>query len=119
MDILQILVKIILQKGEFLKVDFKNTKITTSGLDLKDKVEFLIEMPFLKVSKCDAYTGIEHCGTWVNQNDEKLDARLKEKLQKLTTLSVGNIDKAYYHTDQGYKEYWIQFKHKNYQSDCK
>ena len=107
------------EKGEFLKVDFKNTKITTSGLDLKDKVEFLIEMPFLKVSKCDAYTGIEHCGTWVNQNDEKLDARLNEKLQKLTTLSVGNIDKAYFHTDQGYKEYWIQFKHKDYQSDCK
>ena len=40
------------EKGEYLKVDFKNTKITTTGLDLKGKVEFVIEMPFLKVEKC-------------------------------------------------------------------
>jgi hypothetical protein len=107
------------EKGEYLKVDFKNTKITTTGLDLKGKVEFVIEMPFLKVEKCEAFTGIEHCGTWVNQNKEKLDARLNEKLQNLKTLSVGEADKAYFHTEQGYKEYWIQFKHKNHQSICK
>ena len=107
------------EKGEYLKVDFKNTKITTTGLDLKGKVEFVIEMPFLKVGKCEAFTGIEHVGTWVNQNNEKLDARLNEKLQNLKTLSVGEADKAYFHTEQGYKEYWIQFKHKNYQSICK
>ena len=107
------------EKGEYLKVDFKNTKITTSGLDLKGNVAFAIEMPFVKVDKCEAFTGIEHVGTWVNQNNEKLDARLSEKLQNLTTLSVGEADKAYFHTEQGYKEYWIQFKHKNYQSNCK
>ena len=107
------------QSGNYLKVDFKNTKITTSGLDLKGNVAFVIEMPFVKVDKCEAFTGIEHVGTWVNQNNEKLDARLNEKLQNLTTLSVGEADKAYFHTEQGYKEYWIQFKHKNYQSDCK
>ena len=107
------------EKGEYLQVDFKNTKITTTGLDLKGKVEFVIEMPFLKVDKCEAFTGIEHCGTWVNQNKEKLDARLNEKLQNLKTLSVGEADKAYFHTEQGYKEYWIQFKHKNHQSICK
>ena len=107
------------EKGEYLKVDFKNTKITTSGLDLKGNVEFVIEMPFVKVAKCEAFTGIEHVGTWVNQNNEKLDARLDEKLQNITTISVGEADKAYFHTEQGYKEYWIQFKHKNYQTLCK
>ena len=107
------------QSGNYLKVDFKNTKINTSGLDLKGNVAFAIEMPFVKVDKCEAFTGIEHVGTWVNQNNEKLDARLNEKLQNLTTLSVGEADKAYFHTEQGYKEYWIQFKHKNYQSNCK
>ncbi len=107
------------EKGEYLKVDFKNTKITTSGLDLKGNVEFVIEMPFVKVAKCEAFTGIDHCGTWVNQNNEKLDTRLNEKLQNLTTLSVGETDKAYFQTEQGYKEYWIQFKHENYQTLCK
>lgn len=107
------------ENGEYLKVDFKNTKITTSGLDLKGNVAFVIEMPFVKVAKCEAFTGIEHVGTWVNQNNEKLDVRLNEKLQNLTTLSVGEADKAYFHTEQGYKEYWIQFKHKNHQSNCK
>ena len=107
------------EKGEYLKVDFKNTKITTSGLDLKGNVEFVIEIPFVKVDKCEAFTGIEHVGTWVNQNNEKLDARLNEKLQNITTISVGEADKAYFHTEQGYKEYWIQFKHKNYQTLCK
>ena len=107
------------EKGEYLKVDFKNTKITTSGLDKRGNVAFVIEMPFVKVAKCEAYTGIEHCGTWVNQNNEKLDARLNEKLQNLKTLSLGEADKAYFHTEQGYKEYWIQFKHKNHQTNCK
>ena len=53
-------------RGVFLKIDFKNTKIKTTGLNLKGYVEFVIEMPFIQVSKRNAFTGLVHCGTWVN-----------------------------------------------------
>jgi hypothetical protein len=104
--------------GNYLKVDFNNTVITTNGLDKKGKVEFIIKMPFVKTSKCDAFTGIAHCGTWVNQSNVILDSRDKTLLKNLNRISVGAKDQEYFSTDQGYKEYWIQFKHKKFQKKC-
>ena len=106
-------------RGVYLKVDFKKTKITTIGLDLKGNVEFVINMPFIKVDKCDAFTGIVHCGTWVNQKNKTLNTRVNIQLKKLKRISVENTDQGYFSTDQGYKEYWVQFKHYKYQSNCK
>jgi fumarate reductase subunit C len=103
----------------YLKVDFKNTKITTVGLNLKGYVEFKINMPFVRVNKCDAFTGIVHCGTWVNQKNKTLNIRLKDQLIKLKRIKVGIIDRGYFSTDEGYKEYWVQFKHYKYQFNCK
>ena len=75
-------------------------------------------MPFVKVKKCDAFTGIVHCGTWVNQKSSILDIRVKEQLRNLKRISVGDVNQGYFKTPEGYKEYWIQFKHKKYQSNC-
>jgi len=105
--------------GNYLKVDFDNTKITTNGLDKKGKVEFVIFMPFLKTTKCESFTGLAHCGTWVNQNSFILDSRDQSLLSNLDKISVGPKEQGYFTTDGGYKEYWVQFKHKNYQSKCR
>jgi hypothetical protein len=105
-------------RGVYLKVDFKNTKIITTGLNLKGYVEFVIDMPFIKVKKRDAFTGLVHCGTWVNQKSSILDVRVKTQLRNLKTICVGNTDQGYFKTSEGYKEYWIQFKHKKYQKNC-
>lgn len=104
-------------RGVFLKIDFKNTKIKTTGLNLKGYVEFVIEMPFIKVSKRNAFTGLVHCGTWVNQKSSILDVRVKTQLRNLKSISVGNTDQGYFKTPEGYKEYWIQFKNKKYQKN--
>ena len=105
--------------GKYYKIDFTRTKITTKGLDLKGRVEFIIYMPFIKVEECESFTGLVHCGTWVNQKSSILTIRLEDQLKKLTKISVGLPNQGYFKTPEGYKEYWIQFKHKNYQTKCK
>ena len=74
-----------------------------------------INRPFIKVNKRNSFTGLVHCGTWVNQKSSILDVRAKTQLRNLKTICVGNTDQGYFKTSEGYKEYWIQFKHKKYQ----
>ena len=75
----------------------------------------MITMPFIKVKKKDSFTGIIHCGTWVNQSDMILTERITTQLIKLKRISVGKPNHGYFTTKEGYKEYWVQFKHKKYQ----
>lgn len=110
-------------KKNYLKVDFKNTKIQTKGNPQfrnpsEEIVKYTIEMPLIKVKNaCDAFTGIEHRGTWA-RND--IETGFPEWIQKLKSqIAVGEIESQLYSTPEGFKEYWVQFKHKNYQIDCK
>jgi hypothetical protein len=48
--------------GNYYSIDFKKTKITTKGMDMKDTVVYCINMAFKKTDKCGASTGKEHCG---------------------------------------------------------
>lgn len=107
------------KKAAYLKIDFKKSSITTAGLDMKDTVVYCINLFFQKADKCSASTGIEHCGTWGNQADVLLKNRLNETIEKLKIISVGKPKFMKYITKENFKEYWIQFKHKNYQGDCK
>jgi len=103
----------------YLKVDLDGIKIITKGLNQADSVYYAIEMPFKRVAKCDAFTGIEHCGSWNYQPRMILNKRFKELKEGLSErCSVGNSAYKFYKTEEGFQEYWIQFKHKNYQSDC-
>lgn len=106
------------QKGNYLKIDFSRTKITTKGLDLIDTVHYTIEMPFIKTTKCQGFTGIEHCGTWDNQNGQLLKERLNDLKKSLETIKIGKSDQHYFRTEENFKEYWVQFKHKDYQKEC-
>ena len=103
--------------GKFLKIDFNNTSITTKGKDQKAKVEFIIKMPFITTSKCDAFTSITQRGTWVNEDNLTLDPRYKKILKNVKNISE-DYEQGYFTTPEGYKEYWVQFKHKDYQSKC-
>ena len=104
--------------GNYLSIDFKKTQITTAGMDMRDTVVYCITMIFKSVNKCEASTGIEHCGSWGNQPDNILKMRLDETLKKMHNLYVGTPKTMKYVTKENFKEYWIQFKHKKYQGDC-
>lgn len=104
--------------GNYYSIDFKKTKITTKGMDMKDTVVYYINMVFKKTDKCGASTGIEHCGSWGGQADDLLKKRLDETITNLAPLCIGRPKTYKYVTDEKFKEYWIQFKHKNYQGDC-
>jgi len=104
--------------GNYYSIDFKKTKITTKGMDMKDTVVYCINMVFKKTDKCGASTGIEHCGSWGGQADDLLKKRLDETITNLAPLCIGRPKTCKYVTDEKFKEYWIQFKHKNYQGDC-
>lgn len=102
-------------KGDYLALDFDHTKITTEGLDLKGSVNYCIQFPFLHTNKRDAFTGIEHCGSWDNESDYSLYKKLQERLINLQKMSIGSIKTKQFTTVEKFKEYWIQFKHKEYQ----
>ncbi|MCX6191943.1 MAG: hypothetical protein NT109_06645 [Flavobacteriia bacterium] len=105
--------------GNYLSIDFQKTKITTAGMDMKDTVVYCINMVFKKTDKCSASTGIEHCGSWGDQENYILKKRLDETIKKLAAICIGRPKTCKYVTDEKFKEYWIQFKHKDYQGDCK
>ncbi len=102
-------------KGDYLALDFDHTKITTEGLDLKGSVKYCIQFPFLHTNKRDAFTGIEHCGSWDNESNYSLNKKLQERLINLQKMSIGSIKTKQFTTAEKFKEYWIQFKHKEYQ----
>ena len=106
-------------KNVYLKVDLAVVTIKTEGLNQVDSVYYAIEMPFKRVAKCDAFTGIEHCGSWNYQPRILLNKRFKELREGLSErCSVGNSAYQFYKNEEGFQEYWIQFKHKDYQADC-
>jgi hypothetical protein len=104
--------------GNYYSIDFKKTKITTKGMDMKDTVVYCINMVFKKTDKYGASTGIEHCGSWGGQADLLLKKRLDETIKNLAPICIGRPKTCKYVTKEKFKEYWIQFKHKNYQGDC-
>ena len=107
--------------GNYLSIDFQKTKITTAGMDLKDSVVYCITMVFKSEKKCDASTGIEHCGSWSQTELTSryyLKKRLVELKKSLQKISVGKPNVQFYKTAEKFQEYWIQFKHKDYQGDC-
>ncbi len=102
--------------GTYLKIDLKNTKITTEDLDQIDSVHYTVDMPFIQTKKNQAFTGVEHCGSWNDQPTYFLKRRLAQQIESLKKISVGKMESRFFNTDEKFKEYWIQFKHKDYQT---
>ena len=101
--------------GSFSQVDFKNIKMTTTGMG-SGQVNYNLFIPFKRVlKKCDAYTSFDHVGGWnhtpaLSQRKKQLSSLLLEN-QKLNISDLKT-------TPEGLEEYWIQWRHKEIQKDC-
>ena len=122
-------------QGDYSKVDLQNIKMTTKGCTMSNpgspNCVYTVDIPFVKVTnKCDARTGFGHVGGWGHEG-AGVDVRKKEiyndevevqpKVMKRTNPVVGTINDMEHSrksTPEGLVEYWIQWKHSNYQSDC-
>jgi hypothetical protein len=110
-------------QGSFSKVDFDNIKLTTKGMG-SGNVIYTVDIPFERVSnKCDAMTGFAHVGGWGHFPElEKRKSELIDYIPQGKTKNVILGNKLYISnltkTPEGLQEYWIQWKHRDYQSDC-
>lgn len=80
-------------------------------------VTYELKIPFVTVAtKCDAYTSFDHVGGW--NHKPSLPRRMKELSLLLIpgeTLQVSKLKT----TPEGLQEYWIQWKNKTTQHNCK
>ena len=102
--------------GIYSKVDFSNIEMSTVGMG-SGIVEYSLKIAFVRVKeKCDAYTSFDHVGGW---NHMPALSRRKEELKNVLidgqTLDISKLET----TLEGLQEYWIQWRNKKVQSDCK
>ncbi len=112
--------KKLFREGHYSKVDFEGIKMTTKGMNDGDNyVEYSVKIPFKRVkNKCEAMTAFDHSGGW---NHYPAIAERKRVLLNPDRTSVvnGQIEISdLKKTHEGLQEFWIQWKHKDYQSDC-
>ncbi|MFV0530272.1 MAG: hypothetical protein ACK5MD_02415 [Flavobacteriales bacterium] len=104
------------REKNYKKVDFSSIKMTTQGMG-SGNVVYTLFIPFTSVnSKCEAYTSFDHVGGW--NHEPALDKRkneLRDVTMKEHALDISNLKK----TPEGLQEYWIQWKNKETQWDCK
>lgn len=102
--------------GEYFKVDFSKIKMSTVGMG-SGIVEYKLKIPFEKVKeKCNAYTSFDHVGGWNHKPAlSRRKEELKDVLMKGHKLNISELKT----TPEGLQEYWIQWKNKVVQSDCK
>lgn len=104
------------KKGNYKKVDFEKTKIETLKYH-EDSVYYTIKMPLKSVSKCEAYTCIDHRGSWISLI-RKTDSDLKEFISKISVAKNHKEEIKLFKTDFGLYEYWVQYRHPVLQEDC-
>jgi hypothetical protein len=104
------------RKKNYRKVDFNEISMTTQGMG-SGHVLYMLSIPFISVDeKCDAYTSFDHVGGW-----DHTPALSKRKKELYTLLLEGHLldISELKTTPEGLEEYWIQWKNKTVQSDCK
>lgn len=111
------------KSGTYVKVDFSGIKLSTKGMG-SGNVVYTVTIPFISVSdKCQAATGFAHVGGWNHtpELENRKNEILSYKPDGINNVVVGNqLDiSPLTRTKEGLQEYWIQWKHNDYQSDCK
>ena len=104
------------KQREYRKVDLSKIKMTTVGMG-SGQVVYKLSIPFVLVNeKCEAYTSFDHVGGW---NHTPALSKRKRELSRLLIkgheLDISNLKT----TPEGLQEYWIQWKNKKTQMDCK
>jgi hypothetical protein len=105
------------KKGKYKKVDFKNTIIETYKYH-PDSVYYTVKMPLLSVDACEAFTCIDHRGSWISLI-KKTDADLNEFIAKISVNPNHKEEVKLFTTEFGLYEYWVQFRHPILQENCK
>jgi len=108
--------KEVYKNGNYRKVNFSKIKMYTVGMGT-GQVEYILTIPFMPVkTKCEAYTSFDHVGGWNHAPAlEQRKAALSKALMKGHELDISDLKK----TPEGLEEYWIQWKNKDTQADCK
>lgn len=101
---------------KYRKVNFSKITMTTNGMG-SGHVIYELSIPFMVVpNKCDAYTSFDHVGGWNHRpalSERKI--QLQNVLMDGHTLNISDLKT----TPEGLQEYWIQWKNRNTQFDCK
>lgn len=98
--------KILYDKGIYVKVDLPNIKMTTTNMDNKGDVIYSLEIPFVSVkTPCDAFTAFDHRGGWGHQIKKE---SVLEHFKHQDNLKIIELN-----TPEGLQEFWIQWRHQN------
>jgi len=106
------------QEEKYSKVDFDHIIMKTTGMG-QNYVVYELEIPFKRVTnKCDAMTAFDHAGGWNHLPD--LELRKNELLHgtKSTVIDKNLEISPLIKTPEGLYEYWIQWKHIDFQKSC-
>ena len=107
--------KILFNNKKYAKVDLKKIRMTSIDMDNLGSVKLEIFIPFKRVKNpCEARTGFDHSGGW--DHDPEIEKR-KKKLSGIAVceeLEISPLIK----TPENFQEYWIQWKHKDFQENC-
>jgi len=107
--------KSLFDKKKYTKVDLKKIRMTSIDMNNLGSVKLEIFIPFKRVKKpCEARTGFDHSGGW--DHDPEIEER-KKNLSGIAVceeLEISPLIK----TPENFQEYWIQWKHKDFQANC-
>jgi hypothetical protein len=107
--------KILFNNKKYTKVDLKNIRMTSIDMNNLGSVKLEIFIPFKRVKNpCEASTGFDHSGGW--DHDPAIEKRKKQLLgiAVCEQLEISSLIK----TTENFQEYWIQWKHKDFQANC-
>ena len=107
--------KILFNNKKYAKVDLKKIRMTSIDMDNLGSVKLEIFIPFKRVQNlCEARTGFDHSGGW--DHDPAIEKRKKQLLgiAVCEQLEISSLIK----TPENFQEYWIQWKHKEFQANC-
>ena len=107
--------KSLFDKKKYAKVDLKNIRMTSIDMDNLGSVKLEIFIPFKRVKNpCEASTSFDHSGGW--DHDPEIEER-KKKLLGIAVCEELEISPLI-RTPENFQEYWIQWKHKDFQANC-
>ena len=107
--------KSLFNKKKYAKVDLKKIRMTSIDMDNLGSVKLEIFIPFKRVNNlCEARTGFDHSGGW--NHDPEIEERKQQLLgiALCEELEISPLIK----TPENFQEYWIQWKHKDFQANC-
>ena len=102
-------------KKKYAKVDLKKIRMTSIDMDKLGSVKLEIFIPFKRVKNpCEASTGFDHSGGWGHNPEIKDRKKDLSGIAVCEELEISPLIK----TPENFQEYWIQWKHKDFQENC-